>query len=51
MERDTRIHSLTEQDVTARYLLPHIRTSSGFLYAILLMATLLLSILSVILFL
>ncbi len=50
MERGQSIQRLTEQDVAAWNLLPFSRTSSGFLYAFLLAATLGLSILSVILF-
>jgi len=50
MERRQSIQRLTEQDVAAWNLLPFSRTSSGFLYAFLLAATLGLSILSVILF-
>lgn len=51
MEHGHRIQRLTEQDVAALHLLPLSRTSSGFLYALLLVATLGLSILSVFLFL
>jgi len=50
MEREHRIQRLTEQDVAALNLLPPSRNSSGFLYALLLAATLGLSVLSVILF-
>lgn len=50
MERETRIQRLTEQDVAARNLLPDNPSYSGFLYAFLLAATLLLSILSVVFF-
>lgn len=50
METLYRIRRLTEQDVAARNLLPPSRTSSGSIYAILLTATLALSILSVFLF-
>jgi len=50
MEHETRIQRLTDQDVAARPLLPLPHSSSGFLYAILLTATLLLSILSVFFF-
>lgn len=51
MEREPRMQSLTDLDVTVRHLLPDSFTPSGFLYAILLAATLVLSVLSVFYFL
>ncbi len=51
MEREPRMHPLTDLDVTVRHLLPDSFTTSGFLYALLLTATLVLSVLSVFLFL
>lgn len=51
MENTNRIRRLTEQDVADRYLLPLSQSSLGFIYALLLTATLALSILSVFLFL
>jgi hypothetical protein len=50
MERDTRIQRWTDQDVAARNLLPDSPSSFGFLYAVLLLATLSLSVLSVLFF-
>lgn len=50
MENTNRIRRLTEQDVAARYLLPPSRFFYGSFYAILLTATLALSVLSVLLF-
>ncbi|MBR3291984.1 MAG: hypothetical protein IKI66_07365 [Bacteroidales bacterium] len=50
MELENRIQRWTDQDVAARNLLPDIPSYSGFLYAVLLVATLSLSILSVLFF-
>ena len=50
MERENTIIPWTGQDAAAQNLLPPYTSLSGFLYAILLLATLLLSILSVLFF-
>ena len=50
MEPETRIQRLTDLDETVQHLLPLSNSSYGFLYAILLTATLALSILSVVFF-
>ncbi|MBQ3742868.1 MAG: hypothetical protein II858_03330 [Bacteroidales bacterium] len=51
MEPENRIQRMTDLDGTVAHLLPFSENSSGFLYAILLTATLALSVLSVIFFL
>jgi len=50
MEPENAIRRLTDLDETVQHLLPFSFSSSGFFYAILLLATLVLSILSVVFF-